>query len=141
MKHRTENAALLAAVLSARQHTGRNVADDVLTLQRAARIIHRLDERACCEDLTCQDCAGNGTSDSEFNIGPECKACAGTGRTTGKREAREAGKARAIAAAYGMRLYEQGDCRGWPLYLIPSEMFPASEDGSRYDRGYAVCPA
>lgn len=157
-KIRTENLTQLVLTLSNRTLTvlkerGIDVSDynaigDAFELQKIARALHKLDERACNEDLTCRYCDGAGrvvlrpvapigaVPDDE----DDCRKCAGSGLSTGKREASLVAKARAIAAAYGFRLYVQGDPRGWPLYLIP-DTYPATEDGSWYSsRGLAVCP-
>lgn len=144
-KHRAENAASLAATLARKvenmqEKPERSLVGDVAELQRIARALHKMDERACNEDLGCRTCDGYGTTDKSHNVGPKCPKCDGHGTTTGKREERLTEKARAIAAAYGFRLYVQGDPRGWPLYLIP-DTYPATEDGSWYSsRGLAVCP-
>lgn len=158
-RYRVENAAQLAVVLARKadnmqERPDRSVSHDVSELQRIARSLHRMDERACNEDLGCRKCDGRGFALLESGAAGapiadparesdrmECKSCAGSGLTTGKREARLVAQATAIAEAYGFRLYQQGDPRGWPLYLIPDN-YPASEDGSWYSsRGVAVCPA
>ena len=152
---RIENAAQLGALLARRQPEtmpagGECPAHDVFTLQKAARALHKMDERACCEDLTCPRCEGNGyatdAASPEVENHPAvtrktCRHCAGTGLTTGSRETRILERVNAICAQYRLRVYQQGDCRGWPLYLIPAESGPATEDASTYNsRGTAVCP-
>lgn len=152
---RTENAAQLGSMFERRKP--REVvgpitwpADAVLEVQKAARILHRNAERNCNEDCGCRKCDGNGyTTDAasrEVEYHPAvtrtaCRACAGSGLTFGKREARLMERVRATCAPYRLRVYEQGDPRGWPLYLIPEESGPQSDDGSWYSsRGVAVCP-
>lgn len=149
-KHRTENAARLAVLLSNRAAIIREASPDaelpnvfrvVASIQKAARVIHKIDERTCCEDLTCPRCQGDGIKRGADGMAlGNCSGCAGAGRTTGKREARIMSGVRAQVEPFGLRVYEQGDCRGWPLYLIP-DTFPAGEDASYYDqRGTGVCP-
>ena len=132
MRHRTENAEHLAAMLSGRNGNG-NVADLVLQIQRVARIAHRNAERMCNGELAeCPKCKGDGW---------DCKKCHETGYPTLAREARAVERLREALKPYRLRVYEQGDPRGWPLYLIPEESGPQSEDGSNYNvRGVAVCP-
>ena len=149
---RIENAAQLGVLLARRQPEtmpagGQWPSHAVLALQKAARALHKMDERACCEDLTCEHCEGAGSRINKANganngRSEDCHYCAGTGQTTGKREARILERVRAICAPYRLRVYQQGDCRGWPLYLIPAESGPATEDASMYNsRGTAVCPS
>ena len=143
---RTENAAQLGVIFEARRP--RLTAeppvwptDAVLVFQKAARTLHRNAERACNEECSCSRCRGDGYLMENGNARRECPACAGSGFSFGKREARLMDKLRGIAGAYRLRVYEQGDPRGWPLYLIPEEAGPKSEDGSWYSsRGVAVCP-
>lgn len=121
---------------------GRDATEDARTLHRIAGSLHRYDERACSEDLACPKCRGAGIYDPDHgtavNIGQACTACAGTGATVGRRVANLEAKASAIATAYGFRAYFQGDCRGCPLYLIPTTA-PEAEDESHYSsRGHAV---
>lgn len=158
---RTENAAEIAAMLAGRVASGKcdhekatRPASLVLDLQRAARILHRNAERACNEDTGCPECGGSGERTESRASRPamsgetvntfgivECAACAGSGQEFGRYEARIMARLRETCAAYGLRVHEQGDCRGWPLYLIPEESGPASEDDSHYNqRGIAVCP-
>lgn len=147
---RVENAAQLGAIFEGRCPKDHAVvewpADAVLAVQKAARILHRNAERACNEDCGCPKCDGYGYTENKANgarkgMREDCHACAGTGLTFGRREARLMERVRAICGPYRLRVYEQGDPRGWPLYLIPEESGPASEDASRYNqRGTAVCP-
>jgi hypothetical protein len=138
---RIRNAAELVAILATRPQAGDGrvppAADVVLLLQRAARAIHRDLERACNGELeNCPKCDGNG-----WHTGKDCPTCAGSGYTTGKRIANLEQRVRDTVAPYGLRVYVQGDPRGWPLYLIPEESGDAREDDSRYNqRGFAVCP-
>lgn len=148
---RAENAAHLGAVLAGRLSNtpGANLSEPtsetVLRLQKAARIVHRNDERRCNEDLTCPECDGRGYTVNKSNgarngMDEDCERCGGSGDTIGKRERNMLEKVRAALSPYGVRLYEQGDPRGWPLYLIP-DIHPSAEDGSYYSaRGVAVCP-
>lgn len=184
-KLRTENAATLAAFLAYRNDS-ENVPETVEALQKTARMLHRNAERACCEDCSCRACDGqgtvytvNGTHVSRFDYrksgetadygskreARECTACAGTGLTFGKREVRAMERLREMIWPFGVHLHEQGDCRGWPLYLIPHESvpidlakldayrYPSDPEGgaplatlrarwiaSNYNRGIAVCP-
>jgi hypothetical protein len=131
---RTENAVHLAELLTKRRENGAEPpAELVVQLQALARRAHRNAERMCNGELTeCQKCHGNGW---------DCKACSETGYPTLAREAKAVERMRAALAPYRLRIYEQGDPRGWPLYLIPEEFGPASEDASNYNsRGVAVCP-
>jgi len=132
MRHRTENAVHLTTMLTGRNGSGR-VDDLVLQIQALARKAHRNAERMCNGELAeCEKCHGDGW---------DCKACAETGYPTLAREARAVERLREALRSYRLRVYEQGDPRGWPLYLIPEESGPASEDGSAYNsRGVAVCP-
>lgn len=94
-------------------------------------LLHRLDERACNEDLTCPKCGGEGHAATYRpdihgpNDSRVCRACAGRGRTTGRREASLEADAREIASHYGLTCYFQGDPRGCSLYLIDPNMIPA----------------
>jgi hypothetical protein len=145
---RTENAAQLGAIFGGRKPAEVGPSGitwppaAVLAVQKAARILHRNAERACGEDCGCPTCQGQGDTMRADGGGREdCRACAGTGQTFGKREARLMERVRAVCSPYRLRVYEQGDPRGWPLYLIPEEAGPRSEDGSWYSsRGFAVCP-
>lgn len=181
LKMRTENAAQLAGMLAGRilnlkldaASLTESYSDTVLRLQRAARTLHRNAERSCNEDTGCSYCDGNGfTTDA---ASPEvvnhpavarktCWRCGGTGSIFGKREARLMERLRAALAPYRVRLHEQGDCRGWPLYLVPLEIVPPVAEivadyrypsdpenvpaeslisrwiASNYNRGCAVCP-
>lgn len=154
---RTENAAELAAMLAGRLASGRvdhekaqRPAALVIALQKAARTLHRNAERACNEDCGCPKCGGLGFFDHRTDaardpkragVNATCRACAGSGQVFGRRQARIMARIRESCAAYGLRVYEQGDPRGWPLYIIPDESGPKSEDHSRYNqRGVAVCP-
>lgn len=97
--------------------------------------LHRLDERACNEDLTCQRCEGTGELDeSPAGLTKNCPACAGKGRTTGRTEARLEAAASEIAAYYGLRVYFQGDPRGCSLYLLTAP----DQDATTYNRCHAV---
>ena len=139
---RTQNAVELARLLERRRNADSgNVSDAIFDLQKAARALHRMDERACCEDLTCQKCQGQGwTMRADGGGRAGCRACAGSGLTTGRREARILERVTKLAGDFGLRVYQQGDCRGWPLYLIPNETPEPEKDASDYDRrGTAVC--
>jgi len=157
-KIRTDNATELARILAIRAENQPR-ANDILTLQKCARILHRIAEDSCNYDTGCPKCSGEG-----------CKACGMTGDTNGPREARNERRVMEIAARYNMRAYFQTDPRGWPIYLIPVEDIPAAERlgqyvytsdgpkildptdrktreklqarwiGSNYNRGFAVCP-
>ena len=149
---RTENAAELAAILAGRLASGKvdhenaaRPASVVLEVQKAARILHRNSERRCCEDLGCPSCGGSGNACDEYRneIKPrrDCGKCAGGGETISRREASLVKRIRASLAPFGLRVYEQGDPRGWPLYLIPEEAGDAKDDHANYNsRGVAVCP-
>ncbi len=84
--------------------------DDAFELQRLSRAFHRQDEDDCTIPF----------SDEESDK-----------RT--KREDRREAKAGTIAAKYGRKAYQQGDPRGWSLYLVKPE------DGDQYTNGLAVC--
>lgn len=129
---RIENAIQLTRLLEQRKpRDAAFVSNDIIfEAQRAARIIHHHDERRCNEDLTCPTCKGDG-----------CKKCADSGDRLGRADARLLDKLRDSLKPYRLRVYEQGDPRGWPLYLIPEESGPESEDDSHYNqRGTSVCP-
>jgi len=101
--------------------------------------LHRLDERACGENLTCQKCGGDGDGPAESDpktTGPRqlCPACWGSGLTIGRTVAHLEAAAQEIAALYGLRAYHQGDCRGCALYLCA----PANANAAKYDQGHAV---
>ena len=132
-------ARLTTARGSLEQPSFRDPVEDALTLHRIAGSLHRYDERACSEDNGCRVCQGQGDIMRADGGGrAECKACAGRGRTTGRREASLEAKAQRIAEAYGFRAYFQGDCRGCPLYLIPASL-PEQYDASTYSStGHAV---
>lgn len=129
-KLRLENAIDLAALLMARSGHQR-VTGLVEKLQSVARQSHRNAERHCNGELIeCSICQSEG-----------CEACLGTGYPVLARETRAMDKLRDALRSYRLRIYEQGDPRGWPIYLIPEESGPASEDASHYNaRGIAVCP-
>lgn len=151
LNNRIENAVQIGVMLAARQAAinppmpGWNdpptnfYAGQVATLQKSARALHRMAERACCEDLGCRKCGGTGASDAEFNVGQECRSCAGTGLNTGRSRDRILSRVRSIADGYRLRVYHQSDPRGCPLYLIPQESGPASDDDAYYNmRGVPV---
>ena len=131
-RERKENAMHLAAMLAPRA-SGVSVSYAVNYAQRAARITHKNAERMCNGTLAeCSACHGDGWG---------CKKCRETGYPTLAREARMLDRLRETLKPFKVRIYEQGDPRGWPLYLIPEEAGLESEDDSRYDqRGMAVCP-
>lgn len=85
--------------------------------------LHRLAERQCYEDLTCPRCQGDGLNRSGRDVEAatsarsDCRACAGSGLTTGRREAAYQAAAREIATHYGLSCYFQGDPRGCSLYI------------------------
>jgi hypothetical protein len=96
--------------------------------------LHRLDERACSEDLGCRACQGEGRVLHQESSKRQCTHCAGTGLTTGRTIARLEAAAQEIAEHYGLRAYHQGDCRGCALYLCA----PANATAAKYDQGHAV---
>jgi len=105
--------------------------------------LHRLDERECSEDLGCPNCHGDGyTTDAATPAlkhhpavtRARCRACAGTGLTTGRTLRRLELAAQEIAELYGLQVYHQGDCRGCALYLCA----PANATAAKYDQGHAV---
>jgi len=122
-----------------------------VTLHRISGHLHRLAERQCNEDLTCPTCNGEAKcarcgeatcSDASSSFyghvhrhGPTthkykpCPTCAGSGSTTGRREARLQRDAQAIAEHYGLRAYFQGDPRGCSLYLMDPASVPKSWAG------------
>lgn len=140
MKARIENAVELSALLTGRLN-GRQQSRDravpavhlVDELQSLARRAHRNAERMCNGELPeCPKCRGDGHN---------CKACRETGYPALAREDKAVARIREELKPYRLRVYEQGDPRGWPLYLIPEEAGPAEEDASHYNmRGVAVCP-
>jgi|SRR6185503_4124786 len=133
-KIRLENAIHLAQMIESRKPNGADATAYVIErIQKLARVSHRNAERMCNGELTeCPKCHGDGW---------DCKACIGTGYPTLAREERAIARLRATLKPYHLRVYVQGDPRGWPLYLIPEESGPAAEDSSNYDsRGVAVCP-
>jgi hypothetical protein len=135
MNARLENAINLAAVLEGRKPAGADaVAYVVEKIQKLARVSHRNAERMCNGELPeCPACHGDGW---------DCKRCRETGYPALARESKAVEAMRETLKGYRLRVYEQGDPRGWPLYLIPEEAGPASEDGAWYNsRGVAVCPS
>lgn len=106
-----------------------------VTLHRISGWLHRLAERQCNEDLTCRECDGSGYplttayGKPARDANSACRACAGRGVSTGRREARLEAEAQAIAEHYGMVCYFQGDPRGCSLYLIDPETVPQSWAG------------
>lgn len=138
MNPRLENAVHLAAMLEGRKPQLRDgytvaVHDLVDRLQALARRSHRNAERMCNGVLPeCPKCHGDGWN---------CKKCRETGYPALAREEKAVAALRETLKPYRLRVYEQGDPRGWPLYLIPEEAGPASDDASWYNsRGVAVCP-
>lgn len=156
MNARLENTVNLASLLNGRNPNGDgNTAYVVDLLQALARKAHRNAERMCNGELPeCRKCKGDGHG---------CQACLETGYPTLAREAKAVERLRKALEPYRLRVYEQGDPRGWPLYLIPEDMIPAEglEDyiypidppegpsletlrarwiASNYNRGAGVCP-
>lgn len=122
---------------------GSNPFTDAEVLRRAAMTLRRIAERECREDTGCPKCHGNGIVDVDMSgKSVECRKCAGTGSILGPRSVGAEKRAAEVAGRYGLRVYVQGDPRGWPLYLIPAESYPSpAGDASNYSlRGYAVCP-
>lgn len=92
---------------------------DAVRLMTIAASLHRLDEAECNYGLT---------NKQEW------------------REGRLENEATKIAAKYGLKLYRQGDPRGWPLYLY-SEQDRLAYSGGQYEVdaiynsiGIAICP-
>ena len=113
MNAREENIAVIAVTLS--QHSSEPrlplvFARDAGQLQSIARQLHRFDELACSEEWVGND----------------------TRRKEELRSLRLANKAILIAQRYGLRVYLQGDPRGWPLYLFD----PATLDGHDIEQVY-----
>jgi hypothetical protein len=99
--------------------------------------LHRLAERQCNEDLTCRQCGGAGQYEDQRTgdaYGQTCRACAGKGVSTGKRETRLERAATEIARYYGLACYFQGDPRGCSLYIGKAE----DMNGANYNQGHAV---
>lgn len=113
-------------------------------------LLHKLAERACNEDLTCRECQGEGTepmpsadhrlprageSRREMVVDQgDCRACAGTGLSTGRKLESLRADAREIASHYGLSCYFQGDPRGCSLYIGEAK----DMTDSTYNRGHAV---
>ena len=101
--------------------------------------LHRLDERACNEDLGCPKCMGEGEVAPGNSGAPfqKCPRCEGTGSSLHRRVASLMADAQEIAAHYGLTAYHQGDCRGCALYLVePADL---NNRARSYTDGHAVC--
>lgn len=94
---------------------------EIERLHKAARVLHRLDERAC-----------NGYTDwqGKHDAGAEEKA--------DKREERIKKEIATLLASHNLIAYFQGDPRGWPLYLLTPEVH--AKGAGYYTQGLAVCP-
>ena len=110
------------------------VGTDGIELQRIARALHRLDEASC-----------NGYQNwrGDWDEAAEKRA--------ERREVVLEEKAVKVAAEHGLKVYFQGDPRGWPLYLYRQDALddynaradwrPAAAIATCYDSvGVAVCP-
>ena len=109
-----------------------------VTLHRISGQLHRISERECNEDLTCEACRGSGDDGNHHTRGSvkPCRRCKGDGRTTGPRKARLRAQVEEIATHYGLRAYFQTDPRGCAVYLVPAEIIPTgARDLMRYDYG------
>lgn len=82
------------------KHAPNADSDTVDRLASIARSLHRLDEKSC-----------NGYADYQGNWDEAAELRAE------KRETRLEQKAQQLANELGAKLYQQGDPRGWPLYL------------------------
>jgi len=115
---RSENLVLLVHTMQATQdgdnHNPHLGMSDALALQKIARRLHHLDENAC----------NYGLQEREE-----------------KEETRLESRAVAIAQGYGLKVYRQGDPRGWPLYLYDPDKISEDKIESVYwPQAQGVCP-
>lgn len=108
---------------------------DIATLRSIAKVLHWWDELECGDEHgNCieRDEATNVpymTSEPPGNRGPRLR------RRIHDREAQALAKLEAIMVRYpSLVSYHQGDCRGWPLYIMRESDIP---EGRRIDEVYS----
>ncbi len=138
MTRRNEKSTLLAQVIASLTSLGIK-ASDITALRGIAKQMHKWDELECGDEhgncIERDEATGIPymTSEPYDHKGPRLR------RQIPDTEAKTANRLRAVMSKYpDLVAYHQGDCRGWPLYIVSTADLNGASIDSVYNRGAGV---